>query len=77
MITSVDRVAENFYLDVEIAREVAKTSTHVFLDGGIPVVSTWWHDEFVAEVRFAQGGAEASAAIRKAKIAEIRGLQLA
>jgi hypothetical protein len=72
MITPVDHVAENRYLDADTAREVAKTSRYVFIDGETPVVSTWNCNNFVEEVRAAQGGDAASAAIRETKIAEIQ-----
>lgn len=52
---SVKRVANDNYLDEEIALKVAESSTNVSILGGEYHTNTWMVGDFIKEVREAQG----------------------
>lgn len=72
MIHSIETIAGSRFLDTETAKQVAETSKHTLKDDAGFFVSTWGVDAFVAEVIVAQGGRDASNAIREREIEKHR-----
>lgn len=69
MLTSVTELAKQRYLDTETAEAVALTSNNVFVIGNQHMVQTAFVENFVNEVKAAQGGEDASTKIRARLIA--------
>ncbi len=68
MLHTIANIASHHYLDSEIAHKTAPISRHAFQDGRGFVVSTNNVENFVADVRSAQGGDDASDVIRRREI---------
>lgn len=70
---TVEVIAKSHFLDADIAKNVAETSKHVIRYGdNVFAVSTWNVNDFVSEVRAAQGDEEANIAIRNREIAKVK-----